>query len=143
MDIIIQNMMELMRERLHFISDISDLARFLFKDISEYTLKDLIPKKMDIEGTIKVLESARELVKGFESRSDEENEGLFRKKSEEVKVKLGSMLMPLRVAISGSKISPPIFGSLRLLGVEKALERIDHVINLLKKEVKKEVESDQ
>lgn len=140
---IIQNMMELMRERLHFISDISDLARFLFKDISEYTLKDLIPKKMDIEGTIKVLESARELVKGFESRSDEENEGLFRKKSEEVKVKLGSMLMPLRVAISGSKVSPPIFGSLRLLGAEKALERIDHVINLLKKEVKKEVKSGQ
>ncbi|MCK5201333.1 MAG: glutamate--tRNA ligase, partial [Spirochaetales bacterium] len=132
---IIQNMMELMKERLHFISDISELARFLFKDIAEYTLKDIIPKKMDFEGTIKVLESARELVKGFESRSDEENEGLFRRKSEEVKVKLGSMLMPLRVAISGSKVSPPIFGSLRLLGVEKALERIDHVIELLKKEV--------
>ncbi|MCK5154670.1 MAG: glutamate--tRNA ligase, partial [Spirochaetales bacterium] len=136
---IIQNMMELMKERLHFISDISELARFLFKDIAEYTLKDIIPKKMDFEGTIKVLESARELVKGFESRSDEENEGLFRKKSEEVKVKLGSMLMPLRVAISGSKVSPPIFGSLRLLGVEKALERIDHVIDLLKAAVKNEV----
>ena len=117
------------------MSDISKLARFLFKDIREYTLQDVIPKKMDYEGTIKVMESARELVEGFESRSDEENEELFRRKSEEVKVKLGSMLMPLRVAISGSKVSPPIFGSLRLLGVDKALERIDHVIELLKKEV--------
>ncbi len=140
---IIQNMMSLMTERLHFMSDISELARFLFKDIGEYTLADVIPKKMDYEGTIKVMESARDLVEGFESRSDEENEELFRRKSEEVKVKLGSMLMPLRVAISGSKVSPPIFGSLRLLGVEKALERIDHVIDLLKKEVRKEVENGQ
>ncbi len=140
---IIQNMMSLMTERLHFMSDISELARFLFKDIDKYTLTDLIPKKMDYEGTIKALEGARELVEGFEARSDEENEELFRKKSEEVKVKLGSMLMPLRVAISGSKVSPPIFGSLRLLGVEKALERIDHVIDLLKKEVRKEGKNGQ
>ena len=121
------------------MSDISELSRFLFKDIAKYTLTDLIPKKMDFEGTITALEGARELVKGFESRTDEENEELFRQKSEEVKVKLGSMLMPLRVAISGSKVSPPIFGSLRLLGVEKALERIDHVISLLKKAVNEAV----
>ncbi len=136
--LIIKNMISLMAERLHFMSDISELSRFLFHDIGEYTITDIIPKKMDYAGTIKVLESARELVEGFESRSDEENEELFRKKSEEVKVKLGSMLMPLRVAISGSKVSPPIFGSLRLLGTEKALNRIDHVIELLKKELEKE-----
>jgi len=135
---IIKNMMSLMTERLHFMSDISELSRFLFKDISKYTLADLIPKKMDFAGTIRALEGARGLVKDFESRSDEENEELFRKKSEEVKIKLGSMLMPLRVAISGSKVSPPIFGSLRLLGEEKALERIDHVIKLLKDAVKNE-----
>lgn len=139
---IIKNMMSLMTERLHFMSDISELSRFLFKDISSYTLTDIIPKKMDFEGTIRALEGARELVEGFSARSDEENEELFRKKSEEVKVKLGSMLMPLRVAISGSKVSPPIFGSLRLLGVEKALKRIDHVINLLKEAVKNEVEQE-
>ncbi|RKX85847.1 MAG: glutamate--tRNA ligase [Spirochaetes bacterium] len=145
--LIIKNMMSLMTERLHFISDISELASFLFKDIGNYTLTDIIPKKMDFKGTILALEGARELVEGFESRTDEENEELFRKKAEEVKVKLGSMLMPLRVAISGSKVSPPIFGSLRLLGVDKALERIDHVIGLLKEAVKnendKEVESGQ
>jgi glutamyl-tRNA synthetase len=140
---IIKNMMSLMTERLHFMSDISELSRFLFKDIAEYTLSDLIPKKMDFKGTLTSLEGARELIEGFESRSDEENEELFRQKSEEVKVKLGSMLMPLRVAISGSKISPPIFGSLRLLGVEKALERIDHVIKLLKEAVKNEVEKEE
>lgn len=139
---IIRNMMSFMTERLHFMSDISGLSRFLFKDINQYTLTDLIPKKMDFRGTLKVLKSVRVLVEEFESRSDEENETLFRQKSEEIKVKLGSLLMPLRVAISGTKVSPPIFESLRLLGVKKALERIDHVIDLLKEAVKNEVEQE-
>ena len=135
---IIKNMMGFMTERLHFISDISELSRFLFKDIDAYTLTDLIPKKMDFAGTLNVLKGVRSLLEDFETRTDEENEVLFRQKSEEMDVKLGSLLMPLRVAISGSKVSPPIFESLRLLGSKKALERIDTVIELLKNEIKNE-----
>jgi len=135
---IIKNMMGFMTERLHFISDISELSRFLFKDIESYTLTDLVPKKMDFAGTLNVLKGVRSLVEDFETRTDEENEVLFRQKSEEMDVKLGSILMPLRVAISGSKVSPPIFESLRLLGSKKALERIDTVIDLLKNEIKNE-----
>ncbi len=135
---IIKNMMGFMTERLHFISDISDLSKFLFRDIESYTLKDLIPKKMDYAGTLIVLKGVRSLVENFETRSDEENEQLFRQKSEELEVKLGSFLMPLRVAISGSKVSPPIFESLRLLGSKKALDRIDTVIDLLENAIKNE-----
>ena len=135
---IIKNMMGFMTERLHFISDISELSRFLFKDIESYTLTDLVPKKMDFAGTLNVLKGVRSLVEDFETKTDEENEVLFRQKSEEMDVKLGSLLMPLRVAISGSKVSPPIFESLRLLGSKKALERIDTVIELLKNEIKNE-----
>ncbi len=135
---IIKNMMGFMTERLHFISDISELSRFLFKDIESYTLTDLVPKKMDFAGTLNVLKGVRSLVEDFETKTDEENEVLFRQKSEEMDVKLGSLLMPLRVAISGSKVSPPIFESLRLLGSKKALERIDTVIDLLKNEIKNE-----
>ena len=140
---IIKNMMGFMTERLHFISDISELSRFLFKDIDAYTLTDLIPKKMDFEGTLSVLRGIRSLVEDFENRTDEENEVLFRQKSEEMAVKLGSLLMPLRVAISGSKVSPPIFESLRLLGSKKALERIDTVIELLKDAVKNEIKNEE
>ena len=135
---IIKNMMGFMTERLHFISDISDLSKFLFRDIESYTLQDLIPKKMDYAGTLIVLKGVHSLVENFETRSDEENEQLFRQKSEELEVKLGSFLMPLRVAISGSKVSPPIFESLRLLGSKKALDRIDTVIDLLENAIKNE-----
>jgi glutamyl-tRNA synthetase len=43
--------------------------------------------------------------------------------------------MPLRVALTGSNVSPPIIGSMKLLGIEKTTARIERVINILKDEV--------
>ena len=42
-------------------------------------------------------------------------------------------MMPLRVAITGSRVSPPLFGSLRLLGVDSSLNRVDRALQLLEK----------
>jgi len=51
-------------------------------------------------------------------------------------IKLGDLLMPLRVAITGSASSPPLFGSIRLLGIERSIGRVDDAIKLLE-EMKK------
>ena len=46
-------------------------------------------------------------------------------------VKLGDFLMPLRLAITGSPASPPLFGAIRLLGEQTALARVESAILLL------------
>jgi glutamyl-tRNA synthetase len=132
---IIRRMMPLMKERLHFLSDIVPLSRFLFSDVKEYRIEDVIPKKMDAAGTLELLKAGRELVARFPELGAEKTEELFREKAEELGVKLGAMLMPIRVAITGSKVSPPLFGSIELLGIEPTLERIDRVVSLLEGEV--------
>lgn len=132
---IIRSMMPLMKERLHYLKDISELSSFLFQEIDDYDIQDVIPKKLDAAKTLEVLTAARSLIAGFEEAEEERTEELLREKAEELEVKLGAMLMPIRVAITGSRISPPLFGSIRLLGMEKTLERIDRVISLLKSEV--------
>jgi glutamyl-tRNA synthetase len=48
----------------------------------------------------------------------------FRVAAEAEGTKLGNLMMPLRVAITGSRVSPPLVGSIRELGMDKALERI-------------------
>jgi glutamyl-tRNA synthetase len=48
-------------------------------------------------------------------------------------VKLGDLMMPLRVAITGARVSPPLFGSLRILGAERALGRVDAALEALGK----------
>jgi glutamyl-tRNA synthetase len=56
--------------------------------------------------------------------TQESLEALFRAYAEEKGLKLGAVAQPLRVALSGSTVSPPIFGAAGLLGKEETLTRI-------------------
>ncbi|MEW5817594.1 MAG: glutamate--tRNA ligase, partial [Spirochaetota bacterium] len=132
---LLQGALPLVKERLKTLSEVSELAGFLFKDIDEYRLEDVIPKKLEAASTLKTLKAVREALDGFETRTDEENETVMRRTAEELGIKLGEMLMPLRVALTGSRVSLPLFESLRVLGLDKAFERIDRVIELLRNEV--------
>ena len=62
---------------------------------------------------------------------DEEAEALVKARAEEAAVKLGDLLMPLRVAITGARVSPPLFGSVRILGAERAIARVDRALEAL------------
>ena len=42
--------------------------------------------------------------------------------------KLGSVAQPLRVAVSGGTVSPPIFDTLAILGHDEVMDRIDRCL---------------
>jgi len=58
-------------------------------------------------------------------------EAFIKEQAEKNAVKLGDLMMPLRVAVTGARVSPPLFGSLRLLGAERSLQRVDRALQLL------------
>ncbi len=124
----------LIRERLKLTTDVSEMIRFLFKDIDSYETADAVPKKMELKDIPAILDSCSALLEGFEARSDEENEKIFFDKAEELGIKMGQILQPLRVAITGTRISPPLFESIRLLGVSKAAWRIKALSEQIQKE---------
>ncbi len=128
---IIEGAIPLIQERMRRLTDAPNLVRFLFREIEEYSIDDVIPKKLDREKTLKVLKAVRELLIDFDKHSDEDNEMRFRELAESLGCKLGDVLMPLRVAITGTRVSPPLFGSIKLLGLEKSLRRVDTVIKQL------------
>ena len=129
---IIKGAVPLIKERLKYLNEAPVLVKFLFTDDLEYNVDEVIPKKLDASKTAEVLAECKNLLGGFEERSDEENEALFRQKAEELEIKLGALLMPLRVAVTGSSVSPPLFGAVRLLGAERALERVSQVEELVR-----------
>jgi glutamyl-tRNA synthetase len=43
------------------------------------------------------------------------------------------MFQPIRVAVCGRKVSPPLFETLHVLGRDISLKRIDEAINKLQK----------
>ena len=48
-----------------------------------------------------------------------------------MKLKAGQMFQPIRVAVCGRKVAPPLFGTLEVLGRETCLHRIDQAIRKL------------
>jgi len=131
---VVRGSIPLIKERMKVLSDAPGLVRFLFQNVDGYDPADLIPKKLDAATTVEMLHACRKLLPGVTSRSDEENEELFRGTAGEMETKLGNLLMPLRVAVTGSRVSPPLFGSIRLLGEEVTLGRVDRAIEKLQKE---------
>lgn len=124
------------KERLKLTTDITLLVNFLYNDIKEeeYNMDELIPKKMEKEDVARILSATLPLLEDFDSYSIEENEGRFKELAEKLEVKIGQLLMPIRVSVTGTKASPPLFESIDLLGKEKSIERINNVLNLLKQE---------
>ena len=126
-----EGMMPLIQERLTLLSEVPQLLRFLYEDVSGYAPEELIPKKLDAEQTLRYLKRSREILEEMQGSEEEALEERFREEAEALEAKLGNLLMPLRVALTGSRVSPPLFGSMAFLGWEESLKRIDRAIALL------------
>jgi len=133
----------IIRERLKLLNDISPMLRFLFTDPGIGSLDDAIPKKMDASGASDVLARSRELLasapavpalddEAASAAWDEEREAEFRSRAESDGLKIGALMQPLRLAVTASRVSPPLFPAIRLLGVEESLRRVDRLIQALK-----------
>ncbi len=122
----------LVKERISFLKDAAPMMAYLFKEPALPAKEDFIPKKLDAARTIELLEKGLELLPRFASAGEEEAEALARSTAEAMGAKLGDLLMPLRVAMTGAKVSPPLMGSIRILGAEEAKKRAERAIGHLK-----------
>jgi glutamyl-tRNA synthetase len=124
--------MPLIRERLSFLNEAAEKISYLFAEPVLPNKEEFIPKKSGITETIKYLQLGLEFVQALaESKDDVTAEAFLKEQAEKNAVKLGDLMMPLRVAITGSRVSPPLFGSLRLLGSENSLLRIKKALDHL------------
>ena len=128
---LLDRLLPLVRERLTVLSDVGNLVRFLFEEVQTPPVEELIPKRLDQGRTAEVLRQVCTLLEEFDKHSDEDNEKRFRETAEALGVKLGDLLMPVRVALTGSRVSPPLFESMRVLGVKKTLIRLQNALRKL------------
>lgn len=135
---VLRNAVPLAKERLKYLSDIPEVIGFLFREPEIADPDELIPKKGSAEGSAEILRVLDSMTEQFISMTEEEIEPLLREKCGEIGVKLGDFLMVLRVAVTGTRISPPIVGSIKLLGGETTHNRIQKAIKILSDGVKNE-----
>jgi len=124
--------MPLVKERLVFLSEVPEKTAYLFKEPELAAAEEFIPKKCDLAKTVELLRIGLELTRPLaEMPDDEAAESFIKAEAERRDVKLGDLMMPLRVAITGSRVSPPLFGSLRILGAECCVERVRRALGKL------------
>ena len=116
---------EIAQEKAQTLNEVWPLVRFLF----EPPVDD--PKawaKVMKDGARPLLDAARTALAeagGFDAAAIEE---ALAPVLERCEVKPGKLYQPIRVAITGTTVSPGIFESVAALGREQALERIDAAI---------------
>ena len=121
-------LMPLIKERVHYLTDAAEMVRFLFTEPVVPPVEQIIPKKLDAAKTKEVLEKAIDFIKALPSLSHEEQEALAKSCAEELGIKMGDFMMPVRMAVTGSRVSPPLMGSILILGVEKSIERVKRTL---------------
>ncbi|MDA8410607.1 MAG: glutamate--tRNA ligase [Treponema sp.] len=117
--------MPLVRERLKFLSDAPGIMAYLFKDPPFAAKEEFVPKKLDIAKAEAILALDASVLKVCDVDDIPGSEEKFRAAVSASGFKFGDLLMPLRVAVTGAKVSPPLFESIRLLGLDTTLARVE------------------
>ena len=116
----------LLRERSKTLVEMVENSRFFYEPVEEYEAKSV--KKHIKEGTAAILVSIREKLANLEEWYADNIHHAVQEVVNEQEVGFPKVAMPLRIAVTGSTMSPSIDTTLDLLGREKTLDRIDKLL---------------
>jgi glutamyl-tRNA synthetase len=106
----------LVQEKIERFGQFPEFAGFLFREIE--------PDPTLLDGDAPLVAAAREQLAGVEPFRAPEIEAALRALAERLELSPRKAFQPIRIAVTGSKISPGLFESLELLGKEESLKRL-------------------
>jgi glutamyl-tRNA synthetase len=122
----------LVQERIKLLRDVAGVADFFFAaELPPYDAAGLIPQKGDAAMALRVLERAREVLASAEF-AHQPLEAALRAEAQALGLKTGQVFTPIRVAVCGRKVAPPLFATLEVLGRDTCLKRIGQAIEKLR-----------
>jgi glutamyl-tRNA synthetase len=118
----------IVQEKAQTLAEVWPLIGFLFE---EPQTDEKAWKKVMKDGALPLLSEALEALRGTESFDPQELETALGRILAEHDVKPAKLYQPIRVAITGTSVSPGIFESLSALGRDRSLERIERAVERL------------
>jgi len=120
------------RERAKTLAEMAQNSAFFYKDFADYDPKDAASHlKPEVEKPLKDLRERFAALPLWEAQAIHE---VVAGVAEAQGLKLGKIAQPLRVAVAGKAVSPPIDVTLMLVGREKTLERLDAALEYIRKQ---------
>ncbi len=128
---VLRQAVPLVQTRMNLLSEAPDLMSFLFVDEDEFELHEDGLKTLR-ETAPEVLRASIEVLDPLEDFTAETLQTVLKTKLvEEMEIKPRFAFGPLRTALSGRRISPPLFESMEILGKDVTLGRLRGLLNHL------------
>lgn len=121
----------IIQERLVTLDDAIEMAGFFFREEVEPAPTELIGSKMTVSESLDAVRKAVEVLSALPEITLETAEPPMRLLAEELGLNAGQLFGILRVAVTGQKVSPPLFQSMQIIGKTKVMERLQRAIQLL------------
>ncbi|MGA2441545.1 MAG: glutamate--tRNA ligase family protein, partial [Tepidisphaeraceae bacterium] len=123
-----------MNAGMRILREVEEKSRFLFMADEEIEYQkeavEKVLRKNEGQGE-KALAAMRAVLAGVDQWNAHTIEEAVKKYCEGTGLGLGKVAQPIRVAVSGTMVSPPIFETLVFLGKEKTLRRIERCLKVL------------
>lgn len=127
-----KKVMQLMRERIHYVAQVLEDAEYFFVENYEYD-PQAVESVLFQERVKDFLTWSYELLMGLEDFEVKTLEAAIRREAERRGIKAAQFIHPLRVAVSGKKVGPGLFELLSVLGRDRVLARIRRTLEFLEK----------
>jgi len=114
--VLVRKAAPLVQEKIARLDEFPAYARFFFEDVT--------PDPAELNGGADVIAAAQDALSKLEPFTAEAIEAALRSLVEQLGLKPRQGFQPIRIAVTGSKISPGLFESIELLGREKTLARL-------------------
>ena len=132
-DDILLKITPLIRERLVTLDDCLAFGSFFFKEDVQPTLEDLIVKGLDVKQSAELAKKIYSILSSLPDVSHQTAEPALRSFVESSGLSANQVFGLLRVAVTGQKVSPPLFESMEVIGREKVLQRVWKAVEILEK----------
>ncbi len=124
----------LIQERIKTLAEAAPLVEWAFLPAEAIGYPDpalFVPKKMPPAQVVEILRAAGVALAAAAPFDAAHLEETFRALASASDVKVGAFLQPLRVAITGKTVSPPLFESLVVLGRDETLLRVNNALRVM------------
>jgi glutamyl-tRNA synthetase len=119
--------------RIATLDEAPDMAGFFFKEEVNPSPQDLVGEKMTPADSAAAVRKAYQILAGLVQISHDTADTPLRRLAEELGLTPGQLFGMLRSAVTGQKVSPPLFESMAIIGKDKVLKRLEKAILALEK----------
>lgn len=121
----------IIQPRIKTLDDAAVMAGFFFREQVVPALDALVPRKTTPQQALAIARRALALLETLPGVDHATAEQPLRALAEEMGFSAGQVFGVLRGAVTGQRVSPPLFESMAIVGREKVLERLRQAVRIL------------